>query len=298
VVAERPGVRWALGGLLALGAVASGCDDGEPAAADSPVVLRFAVEVAGVPASCGTAATIGGASVTITDLRWYVHDVVLLAADGSEAPLQLDDDGVWQDGVIALLDGEDGTGGCAESGTAPTRLELRGTAPDRDYTGVRFKVGVPFELNHLDVGTAAAPLDQPSMYWAWQAGYKFMRIDLDNGAPAPGNRWYIHLGSTDCASASAVTAPTSPCGRPNIPTVELRDMDPRRDTIVLDVAGLVAGADVQMNTPMTLPGCMSDQGDPECAAVFANLGLGLASGTCEGDCAGQAAFSVRTEGRR
>ena len=31
-----------------------------------------------------------------TDMRMFVHDVVLVNTDGQEYPVQIDDDGIWQ----------------------------------------------------------------------------------------------------------------------------------------------------------------------------------------------------------
>jgi uncharacterized repeat protein (TIGR04052 family) len=83
----------------------------------------------------------------------------------------------WQHAGTALLDFEDGRAACA-NGTAPMNTALRDTVAAGDYTGVAFKAGVPFEMNHGDPTTAPSPLNLTSMFWNWRGGYKFVRIDM------------------------------------------------------------------------------------------------------------------------
>jgi hypothetical protein len=45
-------------------------------------------------------------------------------------------------------------------------------------------------------------------------------------------------------------------------------------TVVIDPADVVVGADLRVNAPETSPGCMSFHGDADCMAVMAKLGLG------------------------
>lgn len=51
------------------------------------------------------------------------------------------------------------------------------------YTGLAFDMGVPFALNHADVTAAPSPLNIQALWWNWQGGYKFMRVDMRTGAP-------------------------------------------------------------------------------------------------------------------
>ncbi|MFC6617428.1 MbnP family protein [Deinococcus radiophilus] len=58
-------------------------------------------------------------------------------------------------------------------------------------TGLRFDVGVPRELNHLDATTAKAPLSiEEGMYWAWNSGYIFFSLHGDVGGTKVAN----HIG--------------------------------------------------------------------------------------------------------
>jgi uncharacterized repeat protein (TIGR04052 family) len=252
--------------VLTISLLAVGCGAGT-----QPVSLRVAAVVGTEPFACGR--TYHGLGATGTDwdpsdFRLYVHDLRLLGADGREVPLELDEDGVWQHAGVALLDFEDGSGGCA-NGTAATHATLDGRAPAGEYRGVRFRIGVPFASNHADASVAAPPLDVSGLFWDWLAGYKFVRIEgRSTGLPTG---WNVHLGSTGCDGDRQ--GHVSGCAQENVPEVTLTGFDPETQPIRADLAALLASADLDANTPTTPPGCMSSPGDPECAQIFPRLGL-------------------------
>lgn len=245
---------------------------GAQQASTMTVRLAMRARVGDVPFACGRQYDgIGSAKSTIegTEFKFFVHDVRLVAPDGREVPVQLTQDGLWQSGSVALLDFEDGTGGCT-NGNADTRDVVEGSVPAGDYRGVRFRVGVPFERNHLDLTMQPSPLSLTRMFWAWNSGYKFLRLDLKtNGA----QNWMVHLGSTECTPAGAATAVPTACRWPNRVDVSLDEFDPARDAVELDVAALLREADVSTNQPKTASGCMSAQNDRDCTPLFAALGL-------------------------
>ena len=249
--------------------------------AQRDVALAFRAVVADAPFACTTPIAALGttrARTTVTDFKFYVHDVRLELADGRLVPLDLADEAPWQSQGVALLDFEDGTGPCA-NGTPELRSTVRGRAalaPDAVVRGVRFVLGVPFRLNHADLAAQPAPLSSTRMFWSWNSGYKFLRIDLrsadaaGDGTPTP---WMIHLGSTGCTPAGRATEAPLRCARPNRAEVAVRDLDPTRDAIAIDLAALLGAADLLSNTTGTAAGCMSAPNDPECGPVFAALGL-------------------------
>lgn len=237
-------------------------------AAPQAVSIAFAAEVGGEPFACGqTYAGIGTAASAYvgTDFRFYVHDIRLVGTAGA-VPVTLDAND-YQAGGVALLDFETGGTGC-QMGSTGTHTIVTGTVPAGTYDAIEFKVGVPFEQNHLDVATAAAPLNIPAMYWAWSSGYKFLKID---GAVS-GAGFNVHLGSTGCG-ATGTTPPTTPCANPNVMDVALAGYTPGTSVIVADVARVLDAVDVSINTASTAPGCMSFPNDPECDTVLPKLGL-------------------------
>lgn len=246
-----------------------------PALADMPVAIPFAAEIGGKPFSCAeTYAGLGrtGAEVKAVDFRLFVSGAALIKADGSLHPITLDQDGQWQLGDLALLDFEDATGACG-NGTAGVNTTLRGTVPEGDYTGLALTVGVPFDQNHVDPTLAAAPLNTTAMFWNWQGGYKFVRIDMVPTDKAPDMKgWSLHLGSTMCDAASKTEAPKA-CKNENRLALRFDAFDAAKNTVVIDPAKVVAEADLKVNAPETSPGCMSFLKDPDCMTVMAKLGL-------------------------
>lgn len=242
-----------------------------PAPGDVAVAVRFEAVVADDPFTCGEVyPNLGTTASTFepADLRLYVYDVQLIRSTGEKQPLLLEQDGKWQLEQLALLDFEDASGRC-ESGTAELNTTLRGTILDASYEGISFVVGVPFELNHADASTAASPLNITSMFWSWNSGYKFLQ--LDGFSTGQSNGLSVHLGSTECQKDAAGTV--TGCNNPNRVEVTLTGFDPLSTPILVDLAALFSNVDLDVNTSGTAPLCMSAPNDPECAALFANLGL-------------------------
>jgi uncharacterized repeat protein (TIGR04052 family) len=196
-------LAWALSLLLL-----AGCAPTERA-----VQLRFAL----------------GNSASVHQLQFYVHDVALLDTQGGIHSVAMNDAAPWQSDRVALLD-------LAGSGAAARRSLVDGRAGGERYTGVRFSVGVPFDLNHANPLTAPAPLNRSEMFWSWQSGYKFLRLDLN----AAEHEAAFHLGSTGCSSASALRPPQQSCAQPNVIRVELTGFDPTSQAIQVRTDDIVA----------------------------------------------------------
>jgi hypothetical protein len=56
-------------------------------------------------------------------------------------------------------------------------------------------------------------------------------------------------------------------------TVEFKNFDPAKGTIVADIGRVLAGANLDVNAPQTSPGCMSFPKDADCPPVMGALGL-------------------------
>lgn len=252
--------------LAALGLfVISGC------ATEPTVSIEVTALVGGEPVECGrTYSGVGttGTDLLLADLRLYVHDVRLVTDDGRELPVALEQDGTWQVDDIALLDFEDGTSDCT-MGTAGTNTRIVGTvAEDAPIVGVRMTLGVPEDRNHQDVSGAPSPLGFQSMYWGWNGGYKFFRLDgrttgFDSG-------FFVHLGSTACEGDGRGNI--TGCAQDNRVEIEVMGFDPAADHLVLDVAELLRESDLDTNEGGPAE-CMSGFDDPDCRAVFHALGL-------------------------
>lgn len=237
------------------------------------ITLRFEALAGDAPFACGAAiADVGstGTTFTPTDLRFYVYDVRAVV-EGREVPILLDDDGVFQNDGVALLDFETGGSEC-ESGTGPTHTALTGMIEgDGAISAIRFRVGVPEARNHLDAANAPSPLNFTSMYWGWEGGYKFMRFEgRSTGQP---NGVVFHLGATSCSGDAR--AGTRTCANSNRPELEIAlpaSADLTTGRFVVDLADWLSGIDLD-NDGGGEVGCMSSASDPDCASWFTSVGL-------------------------
>jgi len=176
----------AIGGLAAIAAQAASKADANDR---QPVAIRFALAAGDQPVDCGrdiAGLGTGGQPAQLRDARFYISAPALIDAAGHETPIELEQND-WQYANLALLDFENKTGKCA--GTADLNDTIKGSAPRGRYKGISFVVGVPsvvrdkdgkeVVLNHSNFATAPAPLDLQSMSWNWQAGRKFIKIEVD-----------------------------------------------------------------------------------------------------------------------
>lgn len=275
-------------------------DSAAPSNYTQAVSLNFEGALGSDPLSCSAESEVGTETSTavLADARMYISGVELKAQGGDWVTVHLDADGTWQRAQVALLDFENKTGKCEDSGSSDTNLKVTGTVPAGDYEAVRFNIGVPTALNHLDANTSPAPFNAEGLYWTWLTGYKYLRVDwmVQSGSTPGGQplyeRWNIHLGATGCENAegSRTSAPDTACSHPNMPVVELDEFNPEADVIVFDATKLVEGSDVTSNLEDTPPGCMSGANDTDCEEVFDALGVDFATGQSTGT---QTVFSVR-----
>lgn len=263
------------------------------------VTLQFAAEANGQALSCDAALTGLGTSAArgqLRDFRFYVHNVRLIKADNSEVSLTLDGN-EWQSNGVTLLDFQDRADNCAGS-AKPIHTSVTGNVTEGEYIGVAFTVGLPESLNHQNQTAAASPMNIASLFWSWQAGYKFMRFDVapTGGITRPTDDTFtqttfnFHLGSTDCTglpqNQEAVT-----CSRINRPDIRLNGFNPNTQQIVLDYGALISEIDITQDISGG-PGCMSGVSDQECQSMFTQLGLDFAAGTPSAALS-QTVFSVR-----
>lgn len=260
--------------VLALLACATG-----PPEADDRLTLRFSAAVDGAPLACdGTYA--GGLPPTtfeLVDLRFFVHEVVLTAEDGADVEAPLAVDAPWQSADVALVD-LTGRGGRCEGASPDTRAEVLLDVPRGRYAGMRFTLGVPPALNHLDSEDAEPPLDQYALWWGWRYGYKYLLLEL---GPAGQDEWPFHLGASGCTDDGLGNYD---CASDNLATVALDGFDPAVDTVTLDVGALIGGSDLDGSD-----GCQTLPGDADCAPLFERLGLAFEGE--EGAAIGQIAFA-------
>lgn len=204
-------------------------------------------------------------------LRFYVSDLHMVDAHGQATAVRLATAPPYQDERTALvsLPADDASG----------NTMIHGTVAAGDYVHLEFLLGIPFARNHGNPLQAEPPLDRPAMFWAWQSGHKFLRLDL-------GNAWSFHLGSTGCHSASAVRSPQTDCRRPNLARIRLPASVAADGQIDVDLGALIAGV-----KPTVDANCMGSYADDDtCRRVLAALGLDAETGRCLANCRGQRVF--------
>ena len=120
-----------------------------------------------------------------------------------------------------------------------------------------FDLGVPYSLNHQNPLTSAPPLNVSEMFWSWQLGHKFLRFDGEN-------TFAFHFGSTGCKSQSRLRSPIAECQFPNRFSCKIVQFDPKRP-VIFDLDRLFMNVTFDKS-------CMSEQRNPVCQKLFANLG--------------------------
>ncbi len=248
------------------------------------------------PVNCGTASIAGlgttNATGRLKDARFYVMNVSLVRADGTEEPLTLPANDNWNatQGAdrVTLVDLEDKTGAC--DGTTETNPTVKGTVPGGNYVGIKMTMGVPFVLNHTNQGagvdvTPAAVNNavNPGMAWAWAGGRKFAKIELTDAlASAPAGtagKWKdpvfnVHIGSVGCTGTNPAAGQVDRCSAPNRMAVNFAAFNPDTQQVTVDVRALLAGNDATANVSGP-SGCMSGGTDFECTEVFRAMQVGF-----------------------
>jgi|JI10StandDraft_1071094.scaffolds.fasta_scaffold80964_2 uncharacterized repeat protein (TIGR04052 family) len=227
----------------------------------------------------------------LIDLRFYIYDIKLVKADGTTSDFTLTPDGVWQSSRVALLDFETGTGTCT-GGTTATNTSIRGSYPAGSYTGIKFSVGVPFDLNHLNSTTQSAPLNNSAMFWSWQSGYKFLKFEFKiNESTATTN--YVHIGSNGCPASNA-TGPNAACASPNRATFTVSKasgtINFATESVAIDVKALLNGTNANATAGGAVISCMPGNGTTACNTILTNIGITSGTGESSGT---QTTFSIK-----
>jgi uncharacterized repeat protein (TIGR04052 family) len=134
-------------------------------------------------------------------------------------------------------------------------------------TALRFTLGLPFELNHLNPVSQESPLNLPEMFWVWQTGHKFMRAELSSLT----ERWLFHLGSTGCKAPSVMRSPISPCRYPNVFDFEIpiKMNGGNKIDLNLNLPQLLANVELAQGSS-----CQSQRNTDSCMQLFKNLSVG------------------------
>lgn len=212
-----------------------------------PAQLQLQLYFQQQPLDCQRSFLLAGQQWQLAQLQLYLADFQL---NGQPALLHTDEQMPWQQQRLALL-GTD----CQTNGQ--WQLQFAGPLPKGELT---FVLGVPDDLNHQNPLTAPPPLSQSDMFWSWQGGHKFFRLELKSAADG----WALHLGSTGCQSASVLRPPAGPCTQPNRARFSLPYQGEK--VLALDLALLLTDF-----TPTARHNCMSDTLQQSCQLLLPKL---------------------------
>lgn len=168
--------------LLSLTFITS-CKKGDELKGNGPITIHFDNRAGSADFALNTNLTIAsGETINVSLLKYYVSNFVLVKSDGSEYK-------VPQDGNYFLID---------ESVDSTQEVTLE-NIPAGDYTGFKYVLGVDSLRSTMDVSQRTGALDPAGagadMYWSWNSGYIFFRIDATSPqSTEAGNLCFFHVG--------------------------------------------------------------------------------------------------------
>lgn len=175
--------------IIALGLAVFSCDTKDTDTSLNPVLtgrMRIAFDnVAGtsdLKLNTGTYQNAAGESFAVTKLNYFVSNIRLRKADGSDYV-------VSQDSSYFLIQ---------EEKPASQTITLA-NVPTGNYTGITFVVGVDSVRSLADISKRTGVLDpglNNGMYWEWNSGYIFLKLEGTSAvAPASqSNAFFYHIG--------------------------------------------------------------------------------------------------------
>ncbi len=224
--------------------------------------------------------------IGLKDLRFYVSEFELVNQDDTIITVDVPNTGTWQYSGVTLLDFENGKGNC--SGTSETNSIVQTILENKTYKTIRFTVGVPENLNHIDYNNAPSPLNISGMAWGWTMGYRFFVGEFLSDDPATlGNAAVLHIGSSGCTEPTPGNYTCTNSNRPRIEITPTDGFNPFTQNIQFDFKKAVVGWDISTGSKSCHSmGAM----DTACANVYPNFGLDYSTGNS--GATAQSAFNV------
>ena len=190
-------------------------------------------------------------------LQFFISQVAVKNNNGQWRLWEMKEN-AQQTSNIALLGEDCLTNNSAQNGR--WQLDFKSAIDIKNVERIRFMVGIPFKDNHLNPLRQTSPLNESSMFWVWQTGHKFLRLEMKS----EDDNWLFHLGSTGCESASVMRSPANECAQPNRIYVEF-DLD-NKGEIMFDLAQLLEGINLNADSR-----CLSAPNNVTCQQLFNNM---------------------------
>jgi len=207
--------------------------------------------------SCDSLFNVDGNAWQYQTLQFFISQVEVKNQEGQWRLWDMTES-AQQKNNIALL-GED----CSTKNSASNRhwqLEFKSIGGMNKFEHIRFMIGIPFNENHLNPLTQTSPLNESSMFWVWQTGHKFLRLEMKSDD----DNWLFHLGSTGCESPSVMRSPANECAQPNRIYIEF-DLNSQQE-IIIDLAKLLEGVNLKADSR-----CLSAPNNVTCQQLFNNM---------------------------
>jgi len=214
----------------------------------TPVPLQFQPMFKGKEITCDD-------SFLVMENKWQINALSFYVSKFKIDQQRLHVNGVDMNTHVSLLGGM-----CRQSMNWLINIENE-IAAGRDLS---FELAVPFELNHKNPLTAQFPLNQSDMFWTWQLGHKFLRLDIVNQT-LKDEHWSFHLGSTGCDSASVMRAPKESCKQPNRFRFSIENFNPNK-VIYIHLDKLFSHLPLEKNN-----NCMGSLNSQACQVIYSNL---------------------------
>lgn len=161
----------------------SSCKPDETLKGNGPITIHFDNRAGASDFAFNTSITLpSGESMTVTKLKYYVSNFVLVNKDGGTYT-------VPQNDCYFLID---------EETDSTTEITLN-NVPAGDYTTIKYILGIDSLRSTMDVSQRTGALDPAGagadMYWSWNSGYIFFRIDATSPqSTEAGNLCFFHVG--------------------------------------------------------------------------------------------------------
>ena len=125
-------------------------------------------------------------------------------------------------------------------------------------------------MDHLNSATAAAPLNDPALWWSWAGGYRYLRLDVQS---TKNPLWNFHLGAEYCTGANNTSIT---CKFDDQATITLMNFNPAQSKVAIDLTALYANSDLDHQIDGVtefIAGCMTDPMNDQCPPLFGKIGL-------------------------
>ncbi len=179
-------MKFTLVSILSVIVLLASCKKDDSTPYNNDVKANLSIEFDNIAGSSdlqlntGSYTNASGETFSVTKLKYYVSNFVVTKTDGTVYT-------VPQDSSYFLIDESDGTE------HAPV-LHV----PEGEYKTLQFVLGVDSLRNTKDVSERTGVLDPTGdggdMYWGWNSGYIFFKIEGTSAAAAMGGTFMYHIG--------------------------------------------------------------------------------------------------------